>query len=89
MTNERCERGDTTSKLSPISITPYKPITYIENGEKKAYSEPEVFKIYLVDSDLSLCGPNSIVGKSIVVHDKHFSSPRISCANILEFKTKN
>lgn len=89
VTSERCETGDTSSKLSPISIVPYKPIMYVENGEKKVYGEPEVSKYYLVDNQLSLCGPNSIIGKSVVVHEKHFSSPRLSCANILEFKTKN
>lgn len=89
VTPERCERGDTSSKLSPISIVPYKPVVYTENGEKKVYGDPEVYKLYLVDNSLSLCGPNSIIGRSVVVHEKHFSAPRLSCSNILEFKTKN
>lgn len=88
VTSERCEIGDLT-RLSPISIVPYKPIVYLENGEKKVYGEPEVSKYYLVDNQLSLCGPNSIIGKSVVVHEKHFSTPRLSCANVLEFKVKN
>lgn len=89
VTPERCERGDTSSKLSPVSIVPYKPVVYMENNEKKTYGEPEVSKYFLVDNQLSLCGPNSIIGRSVVIHDKHFSMQRISCANILEFKTKN
>ena len=88
MTPERCERGDTSSKLSPISIVPYKPVVFIEN-DKKVFGDAEVSKYYNVDNQLSLCGPNSIIGKSIVIHDKHFSVPRLSCSNILEFKTKN
>lgn len=88
VTPERCERGDTSSKSSPITIVPYKPVMYFENGDKK-YGEPEVAKYYLVDSELSLCGPLSIINKSVVVHEKHFSIPRLSCSNILEFKTKN
>lgn len=62
-------------------------MVYMENGEKKVYGDPEVYKLYLVDN--SLCGPNSIIGRSVVVHEKHFSTPRLSCSNILEFKTKN
>lgn len=84
-TAERCERGDTSSKLGPIAISPYKPnLTPLANGQ----AEPEVSKYYFVDRQLSLCGPNSIVGRSVVVHKKHFEMARLSCSNILEFKPK-
>lgn len=84
-TPERCEMGDTASKLGPIAISPYKP-SNSQSGQLPG--EPEVSKYYFVDRQLSLCGPNSIVGRSVVVHDKHFGSTRLSCSNILEFKPK-
>lgn len=76
----RCEMGDTSGKLGPIDVPTYR---------SSVTGEPDVGKYYFIDTDLSLCGPNSIVGKSVVIHKEHFSPSRLTCANILEFKPRS
>lgn len=75
----RCEMGDSSGKLGPIDVPTYKSGI---NGE------PEVGKYYFIDTDLSLCGPTSIIGKSVVIHEANFAHARLTCANILEFKAR-
>lgn len=75
----RCELGDTSGKLGVIDIPPYK---VTDEGEL------DIGKYFFVDVHLPLCGPNSIINKSIVVHDQEYASGRLSCANIIEYKPK-
>ncbi|RWS12836.1 hypothetical protein B4U79_04540 [Dinothrombium tinctorium] len=78
-TSLRCENGDLTGKLSAIDIPVYK---LLDGGE------PDVGKYYFIDNNIANCGPASIIGRSIVIHSEDFGSPRVTCANILEFKSK-
>lgn len=75
----RCELGDLTGKLGPIDVPTYRATPS---------GEPDVGKYYFVDTDTQLCGPTSVVGRSIVIHREDFGAPRLTCANILEFKPK-
>ncbi|RWR99579.1 uncharacterized protein B4U80_14822, partial [Leptotrombidium deliense] len=75
----RCEDGDETGKLGAIDIPVYK---LLPGGE------PDVGKYYFVDKNVANCGPSSIIGRSIVIHEQDFGSTRVTCANILEFKSK-
>jgi hypothetical protein len=78
----RCEVGDLTGKLGPIDIPTYRALPS---------GEPDVGKYYFIDSDLQLCGlgnPASIIGRSVVIHGHDFGGPRLTCANLLEFKPK-
>jgi hypothetical protein len=79
-TPHRCEVGDASGKLGPIDVPTYK------SGPG---GEPDVGKYYFIDTDLSLCGPTTIIGKSVVIHEKNFGSKRLTCANILEFKPRS
>jgi len=79
LTPLRCELGDTSSKLGHIDIPPYK---VTEDGEL------DIGKYFFTDVFLPLCGPNSIISKSIVVHSEDFAASRLSCANIIEYKPK-
>jgi len=75
----RCEVGDSSGKLGPIDVPTYK------SGPG---GEPDVGKYYFVDTDVSLCGPINIIGRSVVIHERNFGSKRLTCANILEFKPR-
>lgn len=76
-TPTRCETGDQTSKLGPLDVPVYRPFA---NGEA------EVGKYYFIDSGLSLCGPNSIIGRSVVVNDQDFADKHLTCTNVFEFR---
>lgn len=75
----RCELGDESGKLGVIDIPPYKAIPK---------SDPQVSKYYFVDSDLPVCGPFSIIGRALVIHESDFRLPKLACSNIIEFKPK-
>ena len=75
----RCELGDTSSKLGFIDIPPYK---VTDEGEL------DIGKYFFTDVFLPLCGPNSIINKSIVIHNEELSGSRLSCANIIQYKPK-
>lgn len=73
-----CRLGDMSHKLSPIEIVPYK---VTDNGE------PNLKKYYFTDTALPLCGPNSVIGKSIQVNQHNFSLSALSCTNIVLFES--
>ena len=64
----RCELGDLAGKHGKINIR-----TTMGKAQKYFFS----------DMQLPLSGPQSIIGKSIVIHDANSGSSRLSCANIM------
>ena len=76
----RCELGDLSAKMFTIEIPPYrvKP-----NGQ-----EPDIGKFFGTDIDLPLCGPVSIVNRSVVVHVADFGPQRMACSTVIEFKPR-
>ena len=69
-----CKLGDMDKEFSPIEIVPYK---LSESGTVN------LKKYYFVDSFLPLCGPNSVVGKSIQINEPNHSSEALSCTNLV------
>lgn len=65
----RCELGDLVGKHGPIDIRS-------ATGGTQKY--------FFSDMHLPLSGPQSILGKSIVLHDANFGGGRLSCANVYE-----
>lgn len=75
----RCELGDLSAKMFTIDIPPYKV---------KGAQEPDIGKFFGTDIDLPLCGPVSIVNRSVVVHASDFSHHRLACSTVIEFKPR-
>ncbi|KAI2811849.1 hypothetical protein BLOT_003029 [Blomia tropicalis] len=69
-----CRLGDMSRKLSTIDIVPYQ-VTEL--------GMPNLKKYYFIDSFLPLCGPNSIIGKSIQINMNNRSSEALSCTNLV------
>ncbi|KAG9510512.1 hypothetical protein GZH46_00940 [Fragariocoptes setiger] len=76
----RCELGDLSGKMFTIDIPPYRV---------KQDQEPDIGKFFGTDIDLPLCGPTSIVNRSVVVHVQDFGGQRMACSTIIEFRSKN
>lgn len=73
-----CAIGDLSRKLSTIEIVPYK---INENGDVN------LKKFYFIDTHLPLCGPNSIIGKSIKINQNNFDqNEALACTNIVLFE---
>lgn len=64
----RCEVGDLSKKHGKISISRF--------GQR--------LKSFFTDWQLPLAGPNSVVGRSITVHDPESGAGRLACANVLQ-----
>lgn len=75
----RCELGDLSAKMFTIEIPPYR----VKNGQ-----EPDIGKFFGTDIDLPLCGPVSIVNRSVVVHVQDFGTQRLACSTVIEFKPR-
>lgn len=73
-----CPLGDMSQKLRPIDIVPYK---VTDSGDVL------LKKYYFTDTFLPLCGPNSVIGKSIQVNEQNQSSEALSCTNIVLFES--
>ncbi|KAH7641468.1 hypothetical protein DERF_001308 [Dermatophagoides farinae] len=73
-----CIIGDMSKKLSTIEIVPYK---INENGDVN------LKKYYFIDIHLPLCGPNSIIGKSIQINKNNFDQQSLACTNIVLFES--
>lgn len=76
----RCELGDLASKMFTLEIPPYK----VKSGQ-----EPDIGKFFGTDIDLPLCGPVTIVNRSVVVHGPDFGSHRLACSTVIEFKPRS
>lgn len=77
----RCELGDLSAKMFTIEIPPYR---VKGNGH-----EPDIGKFFGTDIDLPLCGPVSVVNRSVVVHVADFGPQRLACSTVIEFKPRN
>lgn len=75
-----CVVGDLHRKLSPIEIVPYK---VNPNGDIN------LKKFYFIDTYLPLCGPNSVVGKSIQINRNNFDREPLACTNIVLFESED
>lgn len=75
----RCELGDTTSKLGPINIPPY---------NVNSDGDLDIGKYFFVDTFLPLCGPASIINRSLTVYSSNYGQHIVSCANIIEYKPR-
>jgi len=75
----RCELGDLSAKMFTIEIPPYR----VKGGQ-----EPDIGKFFGTDIDLPLCGPVSIVNRSVVVHVQDFGHQRLACSTVIEFKPR-
>ncbi|XP_033756043.1 uncharacterized protein LOC117338803 isoform X2 [Pecten maximus] len=63
----RCEVGDLSGKHGKLGVrTP---------GRGKS-------RMFFTDVDLPLSGPNSVLGRSIVIHNADSGAPRLACANL-------
>ncbi|XP_052772106.1 uncharacterized protein LOC128211398 isoform X2 [Mya arenaria] len=69
----RCELGDLSGKHGKINVRS-------SSGGKMKY--------FFSDMQLPLSGPQSIIGKSITIHDANSAGERLSCANIYEKKRR-
>lgn len=76
----RCELGDLASKMFTLEIPPYR----VKSGQ-----EPDIGKFFGTDIDLPLCGPVSVVNRSVVVHGPDFGMSRLACSTVIEFKPRN
>lgn len=65
----RCELGDLVGKHGQLNIR-------TSSGGKQKY--------FFTDMQLPLSGPQSVIGRSIVIHDANSGSGRLSCANVYE-----
>ena len=77
----RCELGDLSAKMFTIEIPPYRV--------KASGQEPDIGKFFGTDIDLPLCGPVSIVNRSVVVHVADFGPQRMACSTVIEFKPRS
>jgi len=75
-----CKLGDMARKLASIDIVPYK-VTESDMINLKKY--------YFVDSFLPLCGPNSVVGKSIQINKQNGSSEALVCTNLVLLESED
>lgn len=75
----RCELGDLSAKMFTIDIPPYR----VKGGQ-----EPDIGKFFGTDIDLPLCGPVSVVNRSVVVHVQDFGHQRLACSTVIEFKPR-
>lgn len=66
-TPEGCELGDLAGKHAPLSLLLFRRLSLLLE----------------TDFNLPLSGPNSILGRSVVIHDQNGGSARIACANIV------
>ncbi|XP_064602134.1 uncharacterized protein LOC135468049 [Liolophura sinensis] len=70
----RCEVGDLANKHGKLAIrTP----------------EGMGMKYFFTDTTLPLSGPNSIIGRSVVIHGRDSGDSRMSCANIYHMTMMN
>lgn len=76
----RCELGDLSSKMFTLEIPPYR----VKGGQ-----EPDIGKFFGTDIDLPLCGPVSVVNRSVVVHGQDFGMQRMACSTVIEFKPRS
>ncbi|XP_075676514.1 uncharacterized protein LOC113797784 [Dermatophagoides pteronyssinus] len=77
---QSCIIGDMSRKLSPIDIVPYK---INDNGDVN------LKKYYFIDIHLPLCGPNSIIGRSIQINQQDSDSRPLACTNIVLFESED
>ncbi|KAG0430931.1 hypothetical protein HPB47_022260 [Ixodes persulcatus] len=63
----RCEAGDLSSRMATVSFP--------------SCSET-MARYHFSGSNLALSGPTSVIGLPIVIHDAHYTGPRVACANI-------
>ena len=75
-----CKLGDMAKKLSLIDIVPYK---LSDSGTIN------LKKYYFVDSFLPLCGPNSVIGKSVQINQQNQSSQALTCANLVLLESED
>ncbi|XP_053381588.1 uncharacterized protein LOC123557821 isoform X2 [Mercenaria mercenaria] len=66
----RCELGDLSGKHGKLNIR-----SAVDNRK---------LKYFFSDMQLPLSGPQSVVGKSIVIHEANSGGGRLSCANVME-----
>lgn len=69
----RCELGDLSGKHGKIDIRTV-------DGKTQKY--------FFSDMQLPLSGPQSVVGKSIVIHEANSGASRLSCADIMLTETR-
>nr|QDX46957.1 superoxide dismutase [Azumapecten farreri] len=69
----RCELGDLSGKHGKINVR-------TQLGGKT--------RMFFTDIDLPLSGPNSVLGRSIVIHNANSGAPRLACANIYNMPTR-
>lgn len=69
----RCELGDLSGKHGKLNIR-------TDLGGMQRY--------FFTDMQLPLSGPQSIVGKSITIHDANAGAGRLSCADVKEKRTR-
>lgn len=65
----RCELGDLSGKHGKLTIR-------TDTGKAKKY--------FFTDYQLPLMGPQSILGKSITIHDANSGGGRLACADVIE-----
>ncbi|XP_060076592.1 uncharacterized protein LOC132556215 isoform X2 [Ylistrum balloti] len=63
----RCELGDLSGKHGKLNVR-------TSSGGKS--------RMFFTDVDLPLSGPNSVLGRSIVIHDVNSGPARLACANL-------
>lgn len=63
----RCEAGDLSTRMATVSFP--------------SCSET-MARYHFSGSNLALSGPTSVIGLPIVIHDAHYTGPRVACANI-------
>ena len=69
----RCELGDLVGKHIQLNVRS-------ESGKAQKY--------FFTDKQLPLSGPQSIIGKSVVIHDANSGGGRLSCGNVYEKRTQ-
>lgn len=75
-----CRLGDMFRKLSTVDIVPYR-LTDTGSVNLKKY--------YFVDTSLPLCGPNSVIGKSVQINQNKLSPDPLVCTNIVLFESED
>ncbi|XP_029845058.3 uncharacterized protein LOC8039494 isoform X2 [Ixodes scapularis] len=63
----RCEAGDLSTRMATVSFP--------------SCSET-MARYHFSGSNLALSGPTNVIGLPIVIHDAHYTGPRVACANI-------
>ncbi|OWF38323.1 Superoxide dismutase [Cu-Zn], chloroplastic [Mizuhopecten yessoensis] len=69
----RCELGDLSGKHGKLNVR-------TQLGGKT--------RMFFTDTDLPLSGPNSVLGRSIVIHNANSGAPRLACANLYNTPTR-